>query len=134
MRIVDEILLSRFRLAPHCEYCRRALRRPAEPHHLLTRGHGGGARLDIAVNLVSLGCAFDCGCHHRFHAGLIPRCDLVALVCQRERLLLGESELKTVLLVLQDMPTRRIAGDLERRLSVLNARQCELIKAILAGV
>ena len=47
---IDERLLVYFR-GRTCERCGLG---PGEPHHVKPRGHGGGSRLDVACNLISL--------------------------------------------------------------------------------
>jgi hypothetical protein len=90
---IDEALLDRFRGRGRCEYCHRQCRN-REPHHIRQRGIGGWSRVDVPINLISLGSAMpgDCNCHGRFHVGHIPRCDLLALVAAREGVLQGEIE------------------------------------------
>lgn len=93
MRVIDAELLRVFRGKQCCEWCGWALRSPAQPHHIFTRGMGGGSRLDVRINLVALGGPWDCDCHGRHHAGHEPlTCDLVALVAAREGLLQDELE------------------------------------------
>lgn len=81
MRIEDKGLLREFALKRRCEYCGKTTPGVlADPHHLFARGMGGGGRLDIRINLISL-CRED---HNAVHAGHIMRTDLLALVAQRE--------------------------------------------------
>ena len=42
-------------------------------------------QLDIRLNLVALGKAFQCGCHREFHDGKIKREAFVSVVARRER-------------------------------------------------
>jgi hypothetical protein len=86
MRIEDESCLDLFRKAGRCGWCRKS--RPTDPHHLWGRGHGGGFRLDVPINLIALCRA----CHDEFHDGKIARFDLLAMVAQRENVLQGEIE------------------------------------------
>lgn len=61
MKIIDDAVLAEFRAGP-CERCRRP--GPCDPHHcFITRGVGGGTRLDMRQNLLSL--CFQC--HHYCH-------------------------------------------------------------------
>jgi hypothetical protein len=76
--VIDRKLLARYRLGGPCWYCGRWQER-LEPHHLWTRGMGGGGRLDIPENLIPL-CS---SCHREAQAYRIPRCDLVAIVAAR---------------------------------------------------
>ena len=83
MKIESETLLDGFRMATKCEWCGRRIS-VAEPHHVFTKGMGGGGRLDIPCNLVALGGAFECSCHRSHHDGHAPlTCDLLALVAAR---------------------------------------------------
>ena len=78
MQVIDEPLLEEFRWGP-CDWCGETGR--CDPHHLWGRGMGGGSRLDIEINLVSL-CRF---CHRSHHDGNEPtRADLLAIVAARE--------------------------------------------------
>src|SRR5437016_2784175 len=79
MKIIDKPLLALFRRPGRCEWCGKF--GPRDPHHLFARGMGGGGRLDIRINLVSI-CR-DChnACHDGQEPGLI---DLLAIVAQRE--------------------------------------------------
>lgn len=73
-RITDRKMIAMMR-KPYCEYCRG--RATGEPHHVFTRGSGGG---DIRENLVQL-----CGsCHTLAHDGGIHQMALVALIARRE--------------------------------------------------
>jgi hypothetical protein len=79
MPIKDEDALDRFRQGP-CEFCGRRGR--CHPHHLTSRGFGGGLRFDVPLNLMSL-----CPAHHQaFHDGDIDRSELIAIVAKREGL------------------------------------------------
>ncbi len=78
MRVVDENLLAQFRAKGRCEWCKRAS--VVNPHHIWARGMGGGGRLDVPANLIAL-CL---SCHEYVHAGMILRCDLLAIVARRE--------------------------------------------------
>ena len=85
MRIIDPALLLAFRLRGRCEWCRKAC--AVEPHHLWRRGMGGGSRLDIEINLVSL-CRV---CHTLTHASAEPtKQALLAIVAEREKMLQHE--------------------------------------------
>jgi len=77
MKIIDEPLLDEFRRKVLCEWCER----PAVlvPHHIYARGMGGGGRLDIRENLISLCCI----CHHFAHMGAIQRLSLLAIAGKR---------------------------------------------------
>jgi hypothetical protein len=70
----DEAVLNEFRGPGKCELCgaRCAAR---EPHHFLRCGMGGGGRLDVRINLVSLGKTFQCPCHNAIHHGTMSRAE-----------------------------------------------------------
>ena len=107
MRVISESTLQRFREATHCGYCRQRLRLRSEPHHVFTRGL---VRLDVSLNLLSLGSAMDCGCHTAFHNGCLPRSDLVAMISQREELLFSEDELRNLVYLFARAPKDATAG------------------------
>jgi hypothetical protein len=79
MTRTDNRLLSDFRDRRPCEWCRQRV--SDSVHHLWCRGMGGGSRLDVRINLISL-C---CWCHHDAQHGIIQRFDLLAIVAKRER-------------------------------------------------
>ena len=81
MIIKDELLLAEFRAKSHCERCKRWCPGELDPHHVFARGIGGGKRLDVRINLLSL-CRW---CHADHHTGRISRRELVALVAHREQ-------------------------------------------------
>lgn len=80
MQITDEALLESFRRKERCEWCGYWTGGHCHPHHLWTRGMGGGGRLDIAINLIGLCFA----CHIDVHLGRILPCDVLAKVAARE--------------------------------------------------
>jgi len=84
--IKNEELLEQFRQKRICEGCGRPLRFKAEPHHTcVTRGFGGGTRLDIAINLTALGNVWECGCHDKTTKGKPPmRSKLLQVIAERE--------------------------------------------------
>lgn len=86
MKIVDEHLLDKFRTPGKCEVCGVRVK-AREPHHLLSKGMGGGSRLDVAENIVAVGRSAPfplCPCHSRIHDGHISRAQLVAIIGRRE--------------------------------------------------
>jgi hypothetical protein len=81
MIIVDEKLLDRdFRGRQVCLLCGK--RRECEPEHWVCRGHGGGRRLDISINLL----AVDRGCHTKIHAGDISKFEVQRAIAKRENI------------------------------------------------
>jgi len=88
MIVIDDGLLWEFRLARKCEWCGRAAPQGCDPHHLWCRGFGGGGRLDVRVNLISV-CR---DCHRLIGDGKIARHDLLAVVAARERCLQDDIE------------------------------------------
>ncbi len=73
----DPEILKQFRGTGPCEACRRWCWR-LECHHWRSRGHGGGSRIDLPINLIALGGAFACNCHgyaqrsKEFNDSLLP--------------------------------------------------------------
>jgi hypothetical protein len=80
LKIIDEKTLDLFRGAGLCEWCGHwfAWR---EPHHWHAKGLGGGSRIDLPRNLLSL-CRQD---HSSAHRGVIDRKDLLRIIAKRER-------------------------------------------------
>ncbi len=82
MKIISEATLKLFRGLHRCEWCRGLWH--CDAAHVFGRGVGGGFRLDVPINLVSL-CR---PCHDAHHAGREPtRSDLLAIVAARHNLL-----------------------------------------------
>ena len=88
MTVDDADLLDEFRRKPRCEWCNARSRHGLDPHHVFARGMGGGGRLDVRINLVSL-CRT---CHGEVHGGRIMRRDLLAIVAAREGMLQDDVE------------------------------------------
>ena len=88
MRITDEPLLADFRAARRCELCGKPTPSGCDPHHNWPRGIGGGSRLDVRFNLISL-CR---ECHTAVHLGKVSRLSLLQLVGKRERMTVTEIE------------------------------------------
>lgn len=86
MLIVRPEALRLVKMQTRCEYCGKQIRTGLAPHHLTTRGMGGGSRLDVAFGLIGL-CPQLQGkdCHNRLHMGKIKDEELLAIVAQRER-------------------------------------------------
>ncbi len=79
MKIVDEDCLNEFRGIACC-WCSK---RPSEAAHIMARGHGGGLRLDVRINIVPL-CR---SCHAKHHGGGTPsKPDLIDIVAAREKM------------------------------------------------
>lgn len=98
MRIVDYALLERMGSSRVCEYCGRRLKHKGEVNHIISRGLGGGHRMDIPLNLTLLGSPWDCGCHEAYHHGRIARDELVWIAAIREHYLFEDAweELRAV--------------------------------------
>lgn len=92
MTIKDERLLREFREKRGCEWCGRSGGICVDPHHLWARGLGSGSRLDVRPNLIAL-CRLQC--HHDAHNGTLMRCDLLAIVALREKVL--QDHIQTVI-------------------------------------
>lgn len=103
MRIVNELLLAEFRSRQRCELCGRATPEGCEPHHLASRGHGGGYRIDARPNLMSL-CPGPWGCHQKYHDGKVRRIDLLAVVANREGV--SVEDIKEAIWKLQRTPNK----------------------------
>ncbi len=80
MPIIDLPLLQAFRERRQCERCGK--RGPVEPHHLTSRGFGGGMRFDVSVNLIAL----DRLCHQAYHDGRVEKEELIAIIARREKI------------------------------------------------
>jgi len=94
MKIIDEELLDEFRGAGHCEVCDK-LCLWREAHHIFAKGLGGGGRLDVRVNLISVGKTKPfpcCPCHGLIHQGKIKRDTLLLIVSEREGVSVSEIE------------------------------------------
>ena len=104
MIIKDELLLAEFRAKSHCELCKRWCPGELDAHHVFARGMGGGKRLDLRINLVSL-CRW---CHQDYHSGRISRHELLTLVAHRENRRPGA--IATEIYRLRRRPKRRADG------------------------
>ena len=86
MIIPDEKLLTYFRGKRQCELCKRRLApgEPGIPHHVNPRGHGGGSRLDVALNILT-----SCWqCHgDKAHDGNRAKQEGMEIIAYREGLL-----------------------------------------------
>lgn len=78
MIIKNEALLREFRRKDRCELCHRLGH--VQVHHVYCRGLGGGHRLDIRENLISLCWR----CHRLFHDGLLRRDHFIEIIAYRE--------------------------------------------------
>jgi hypothetical protein len=87
MKVINEDLLDTFRRKPRCEVCKRRFD-VLEPHHVWAKGMGGGGRLDVPQNLISV-CRY---CHQAIHLGKVSRLELLAIVARRERTTVAEIE------------------------------------------
>lgn len=110
MKVVNKALLAEFRTAGACEYCKRPCR-AREPHHLFTRGAG---QLDIRINLIALGSAFQCTCHRERHDGNILHCDMLAVVAARENVL--QDHITDVIHLLRRLPKKPRPWQIEEQL------------------
>ncbi len=82
MRHVDEAVLRLYRGPGKCAIC-GTFSPQRECHHVWSRGAG---RLDIPINVCSLGGAWSCMCHSRSQCYTIPRQNVVQAVAFREGL------------------------------------------------
>jgi hypothetical protein len=86
VRVINKKLLASFSGPGRCEYCKR-FASDRDAHHIILRGHGGGSRLDLRWNIISLCTTFAGGdnCHHLAHNGReITKVHLFAVVAMRE--------------------------------------------------
>jgi hypothetical protein len=85
MIIISEATLDLFRGPGPCENCGKWCRR-REPHHYKPKGFGGGSRLDMPENLISLGSTpnWECQCHNLAEAKKIPPEKILATIAKRE--------------------------------------------------
>ncbi len=79
MKIVNEKTLALFRAAGPCEHCRKWQDR-RDPHHVTSRGHGAGTRIDLKENLVGLCRA----CHSRYGDDPRHKEFFLTLIAERE--------------------------------------------------
>lgn len=99
MILADESLLDRFRGPGICERCERYFR-SRDAAHIVTRGLGGGHRVDIPANIVSL-CR---RCHATQDIDELKR-----IVERREKV--RWSDIIDVVRAIQRLPKRLPAGD-----------------------
>jgi hypothetical protein len=79
----NERLLKLYRGNGYCGFCLK-WNINLEAAHILGRKIGGGSRLDLHPNIISIGGAFGCGCHLRNHRGESPtEAELFARVGER---------------------------------------------------
>jgi hypothetical protein len=83
--VINEELLSSFRVPGYCEVCGRWCN-PREPAHIFGRGARSWKRIDVVWNLLSLGSTrkFQCDCHTKHHAGKLSTESLLSIVASRE--------------------------------------------------
>ena len=83
MTRIDDDLLNELRNL-RCEICGHSP--PSQVHHLMSRGMGGGSRVDHPLNLISV-CGY---CHAAIHNGKILGKVCMAVVALREGKTLDE--------------------------------------------
>lgn len=130
VKIVSEATLDLFRTAGNCSWCGRYCQK-REPHHLWPRGHGGGFRLDVRINLIALGSGslFYCSCHGMVHSGEIARHDLLVLVANREDT--RQQDIEAVIPWLQRLPKDATHGQIEAGLAELTGPELALARRVL---
>jgi hypothetical protein len=134
-------MLKKCRGPGPCSWCGKPCRR-REAAHVIACGHGGGRRLDVSCNLVSLGLGFwasrgECTCHQDHHSGDRPlRCDLLDLVAARENILQGDVEAVLYLILRLDGKASRdrieaaaeeLGNDAQRGLYLRTLKEAERI-------
>lgn len=114
MQVFDDALLDVFRAKRRCELCGVGIEYvKAEPHHIASKGMGGGGQLDIAMNLL----ATHLGCHHAIHLGRVDRRVVWFIVACREHLATWEEAYYHVMRV-QAAPKEAIYDNGSRRLFI----------------
>jgi hypothetical protein len=106
VKIVNESLLASMRGPGRCEYCHKSCK-VLEAAHVFSKGAG---RLDIRINLVSLGSTlgFECQCHSKSHNansgnGVRPNLkDLIQVVSEREKVM--PEDIKPVIDFIRRLP------------------------------
>lgn len=83
MIVKDEALLDEFRGPGLCQFCGK-WNKVREPHHWKPKGAGGGSRLDIRENIISMGFVWGCGCHDKAENAKISREAVLAKIAARE--------------------------------------------------
>lgn len=86
MVIADESVLAEFRRGGCCERCWERSYPGRDPHHIEPRGMGGARRLDVHINLISLGHTHACGCHLGATENRIRKREFFQIVAAREGL------------------------------------------------
>lgn len=86
----NERLLDEFRGPGNCEVC-GVWCYGRDAHHAFERGVNSWKRIDLPWNLISLGTMFpgpasSCGCHARYHAGILKRGRILEVIAAREGL------------------------------------------------
>jgi len=114
MIIKDEAMLKRFRGIGRCQLCNFPCA-AREPHHLIRRGFGGGTRFDVAINLISLGVAFQCRCHRLISDEEIDREDVLTAVAMREETTLEAIE--EAMRFIRGLPKHPMRADFRGELS-----------------
>ncbi len=98
------------------------------------KGRSGGFRLDVSINLISLGVAFQCPCHRERHAGNISHADMLAVVATRENTF--QDHIERVVYLLRRLPkapspwevAKEVEGmGAERELGLRVLRECNLL-------
>lgn len=124
MRIEDEAVLREMRGPGRCEWC-GAYGPHREAAHILARGLGSGSRLDIPLNLVSLGIggwvgyAAVCVCHNDSHNGKRPTTEDLLTISGKK---VGATwqEVRAVLWMLKRIPKSPTAAEILREMEVLS--------------
>lgn len=86
MKIINKALLKEFAKPGKCEWCGKQCDK-REAHHWKKRGMGGGSRLDISLNLISVGASEPfprCPCHGMMESGEIEPFSVLAVIAARE--------------------------------------------------
>ena len=132
MKILNPKLLKKYRTPGPCEMCQRPCQR-RQPHHIISRGFGGSKRLDVEINLVALGSAFECSCHTRFHStGELQPEDFMQIVARREGVMVWD--VQDVLYFLRRLPQNPFCWQVEAAIEELEPEARELAAEVLGRV
>ncbi len=86
MKIINETILDEFRTPGLCHICKQPMRQ-RDAHHHVRKGAGGGARLDVRINLVAVGATLGfplCPCHSDCQEYRIPAKQVLEIIAARE--------------------------------------------------
>jgi hypothetical protein len=125
MRVTHPELLDEFR-GQRCEWCQKP-RTMSDAAHLWAKGHGGGGRLDVRVNLIAL-----CRVCHRTSHDRPCHADLLLIVAQREGVL--QPDIEEVIHLLRRLSKRPTKAEIAAELREMSPGARPLARKTLAEV